>query len=208
MGDTLAQKNPINYREMIGNLCFVCKIEPKNVTKAIDEEYWITAMQEELVQFERNDVWELVPKPKNVNVIGTKRIFKNKSDEHGNITRNNARLVAHGYTQVKGVDFDETFALIARLEAIRLLLGISCHLHFKLFQMDVKSVFLNGYLNEEVYAAEPQGFVDPSSPQHMYKLRKALYRIKQALRAWYERLTQFLLQNRYIHGGVDKTIFL
>jgi len=158
-------KSPVNYREMIGNLCFVSKIEPKNVNEAIDDEYWINAMQEELVQFERNEVWELVPKPDNVNVIGTKWIFKNKSDEHGNITRNKARLVAQGYTQVEGVDFDETFAPAARLEAIRLLLGISCHLHFKLFQIDVKSVFLNGYLNEEVYVAQPKGFVDPSSPQ-------------------------------------------
>ena len=157
-------KPPVNYREMIGNLCFVSKIEPKNVNEAIDDEYWVNAMQEELVQFERNEVWELVPKPDNVNVIGTKWIFKTKSDEHGNITRNKARHVAQGYSQVEGVDFDETFAPVARLEAIRLLLGISCHLPFKLYQMDVKSAFLDGYLNEEVYVAQPKGFTDPNAP--------------------------------------------
>lgn len=202
-------KNPVNYREMVGNVCFVSKIEPKNITEAIDDEYWINVMQEELVQFERNEVWELVPQPdKKVIIIGTKWIFKNKSDEHGNITRNKARLVAQGYTQVEGVDFDETFAPVACLEAIRLLLGISCHLHFKLFQIDVKSAFLNGYLNEEVYVAQLKGFVDPKCPHHVYKLRKAIYGLKQAPRAWYERLTQFLVQNGYRRGGIDKTLFI
>ena len=106
-------------------MCFVSKIEPKNVNEVVNDEYWCTAMQEELIQFEKNQVWELVPKPCNVNIIGTKWIFKNKSDELGNITRNKARLVAQGYTQVEGLDFEKTFAPVARLEAIRLLLGIA-----------------------------------------------------------------------------------
>ncbi|MCI52487.1 gag-pol polyprotein, partial [Trifolium medium] len=97
-------------------------------------------MQEELGQFKRNEVWDLVPRPENVNVIGTKWVYKNKSDENGTVTRNKARLVAHGYAQIEGVDFDETFAPVARLESIRLLLGVACILKFKLFQMDVKSV--------------------------------------------------------------------
>ena len=102
-------------------------------------------MQEELGQFKRNEVWELVPRPEGVNVIGTKWVYKNKSDEQGVVTKNKARLVAQGYTQVEGMDFDETFALVARLESIRLLLGVACILKFKLFQMDVESAFLNGY---------------------------------------------------------------
>ena len=150
-------------------------------------------MQEELRQFERNEVWELVPKPENVNVIRTKWIFKNKSEEFDNITRNKAWLVAQGYTQVEGIDFDETFALVARLEAIILLLGIACHLRFKLYPMDVKSMFLNGYLDQEVYVSQPKGFEDPKVPQHVYKLKKALYGLKQAPRAWYDCLTQFLI---------------
>lgn len=107
-------------------------------------------MQEELGQFIRNEAWDLVPRPKGMNVIGKKWIYKNKSDEKGIVTRNKARLIAQGYTQIKGVDFDETFSPIARLESIRLLLGVACILKFKLFQMDVKSDFLNGYLNEDV----------------------------------------------------------
>jgi hypothetical protein len=129
----------------------VSKIEPKNVKEALLDEYWIHAMQEELTQFERNEVWDLVPRPKHVNVIGTKWVFKNKSNENGEVTRNKARLVAQGFTQIEGVDFGETFAHVARLESIRLLLAIACILKFKLFQMDVKSAFLNGYLHEEVY---------------------------------------------------------
>ncbi|CAM8905238.1 unnamed protein product [Rhodiola kirilowii] len=165
-------------------------------------------MQEELGEFQRNDVWDLVPQPDDVNVIGTKWIFKNKSDEQGNITRYKARLVAQGYTQIEGVDFDETFAPVVRLEAIRLLLALSYHLKFKLFQMDGKSAFLNGLLNEEVYVAQPKGFEDPHHPDHVYRLKNALYGLKQAPRAWYERLTEFLINHGYVRGGVDRTLFM
>ncbi|CAM8916946.1 unnamed protein product [Rhodiola kirilowii] len=165
-------------------------------------------MQEALGEFQRNDVRDLVPRPDDVNVIGTKWIFKNKSDEQGNITRNKARLVAPGYTQIEGVDFDETFAPVARLEAIRLLLALACHLKFKLFQMDVKSAFLNGLLNEEVYVAQPKGFKDPHHADHVYRLKKALYGLKQAPRAWYEHLTEFLINHGYVQRGVDNTLFV
>ena len=124
------------------------------------------------------------------------------------MTRNKARLVAQGYTQVEGLDLDETFASVARLESIRLLLRVSCILKFKLFQMDVKSAFLNGYLNEEVYVEQPKVFVDPSFPNHVYKLKKDMYGLKQAPRAWYERLTQFLVDQGYKKGGTDKTMFV
>ncbi|MCI26207.1 gag-pol polyprotein, partial [Trifolium medium] len=106
------------------------------------------------------------------------------------------------------VDFDETFAHVARLESIRLLLGISCMMKFKLYQLDVKSAFLNGNLHEEVYVEQPKGFIDPSFPEHIYRLKKALYGLKQAPRAWYERLTEFLFNNGYNRGGIDKTLFV
>ncbi|KAA0068054.1 gag-pol polyprotein [Cucumis melo var. makuwa] len=117
-------------------------------------------------------------------------------------------LVAQGYNQVEGVDFDETFALVAQLEAIRLLLAISCIHKFKLYQMDVKSAFLNGYLNEEVYVAQPKGFVDSEHLKHVYKLNKALYGLKQAPRAWYERLTIYLRSKGYSRGEINKTLFI
>ncbi|KAK2429756.1 putative mitochondrial protein [Trifolium repens] len=194
--------------DVIANSCFVSMFEPKNVKEALTDEAWIEAMQEELNQFERSEVWDLVPRPEDVNVIGTKWVYKNKSDENGTITRNKARLVAQGYTQIEGLDFDETFAPVARLESIRLLLGVACILKFKLYQMDVKSAFLNGYLQEEVYVEQPKGFVDPKHPNYVYKLKKALYGLKQAPRAWYERLTQFLEEQGYRKGGSDKTLFV
>ncbi|KAK8985024.1 hypothetical protein V6N11_082643 [Hibiscus sabdariffa] len=118
---------------------------------------------------------------------GTKWVFRNKLDESGNIVRNKARLVAQGYTQEEGIDFDETYAPVARMEAIRMLLAFACHHEFKLFQMDVKSVFLNGFISEEVYVEQPLGFENLNFPNHVFKLCKALYGLKQAHRAWYER---------------------
>jgi hypothetical protein len=109
-------------REVISNACFVSTIEPKNVKEALTDECWINAMQEELNEFKRNEVWDLVLRPDEVNIIGTKWVYRNKSDENGVVTRNKARLVAQGYSQIEGVDFDETFAPVARLESIRLLL--------------------------------------------------------------------------------------
>ncbi|KAG7533536.1 Zinc finger CCHC-type superfamily [Arabidopsis thaliana x Arabidopsis arenosa] len=198
----------LDFHEMLQYSCFVSEIEPKTIVEALDDEFWNGACTEELNQFTRNDVWDLVPRPAHVNVVGTKWIFKNKIDESGNVVRNKARLVARGYSQVEGVDFDETFAPVARLESIRLLLGIACVLKIKLHQMDVKSAFLNGLLKEEVYVAQPKGFEDPHFPAHVFKLKKALYGLKQAPRTWYERLAQFLLDNGFQRGSVDKTLFI
>jgi hypothetical protein len=179
--------------------CYLAQAEPKKVDEALQDEGWVSAMHDELHQFTRNDVWTLVPRPAEQNIIGTKWIFKNKTDEHGTVVRNKARLVAQGYTQIEGVDFDENFAPVARLE---------CHLGFKLYQMDVKSVFLNGVLQEEVYVEQPKGFQDPHHPHHVYKLKKALYGLKQAPRAWYERLTTYLLAKGFTRGQADRTLFI
>ena len=128
-------------------------------------------------------MWELAPRPENVHVIGTKWIFKNKTDKDGEIIRTKSRLVAQGYTQVEGVDFDESFAPVTRLESIRILMSTECTMNFKLYQMDVKCAFQNGYLNEEVFVEQPKGFEDPHFPDHMLRLKKALYGLKQAPRA-------------------------
>nr|GEX23998.1 retrovirus-related Pol polyprotein from transposon TNT 1-94 [Tanacetum cinerariifolium] len=157
------------------NFFFISTIEPKNVNEALGDESWIVAIQEELNQFVANDIWELVPQPKNMKIIGTKWVFRNKLDENGIVSRNKARLVAQGYNQQEGIDYDETYALVARLESIRILLAYAYALDFKLFQMDVKSAFLNGFINEEVYVAQPSGFIDFEKPDHVYKLNKALY---------------------------------
>src|SRR5919202_3769760 len=187
---------------------FLSTIEPKNIKQAIIDEQWVMAMQEELNQFERNDVWELVPMPSENTIIGTKWIYRNKLDEDGNVTRNKARLVAQGYNQQEGIDYDETFAPLARLEDIRILLAYACAHNFKLYQMDVKSAFLNGVISEEVYVSQPPGFENYEKPNHVYKLKKALYGLKQAPKAWYDRLKTFLVKHEYIMGMVDNTLFV
>ncbi|KAK1683930.1 hypothetical protein QYE76_044778 [Lolium multiflorum] len=166
---------------------YISLVEPKKVFEALEDSDWLEAMHEELNNFKRNKVWTLVEKPKGCrNVIGTKWIFKNKQDEFGNVVRNKARLVAQGFSQVEGIDFGETYAPVARLESIRILLAYASHHNFKLQQMDVKSAFLNGPLHEEVYVKQPPGFEDLNFPNHVYKLDKALYGLKQAPRAWFE----------------------
>ncbi|GKF87898.1 retrovirus-related pol polyprotein from transposon TNT 1-94, partial [Tanacetum coccineum] len=138
----------------------------------------IEAMQEELNEFERLEVWELVPRPDKVMVITLKRIYKVKLDELGVILKNKARLVARGYLQEERIDFEESFALVARLEAIRIFLTFAAHVNMVVYQMDVKTAFLNGNLQEDVYVSQPDNFVDPDNPNHVYKLKKALYGLK------------------------------
>ena len=149
-------------------------------------------MDEELDQIEKNDTWELVPRPKNKNVIGTKWVFRNKLNEDGQVTRNKARLVCKGYAQIEGIDFEETYAPVARMEAIRLLLSYACSKNVKIYQMDVKSSFLNGELEEEVYIEQTEGFQLLENTDYVCKLKKALYGLKQAPRAWYSRLDKYL----------------
>ena len=145
-------------------LALLSSTEPQNVKEACKDECWIKAMDEELEQIERNNTWELVPRPKDKNVIGTKWVFKNKLNENGEVIRNKARLVCKGYAQQEGIDFEETFAPVARLEAIRMFLALSSFQNFKVFQMDVKSTFLNGDLEEEVYIEQPDGFILGNDP--------------------------------------------
>ncbi|GJR43002.1 retrovirus-related pol polyprotein from transposon TNT 1-94 [Tanacetum coccineum] len=187
--------------------CFLSTIEPKNINEALKDKSWVIAMQEELNQFISNDVWELVPNPKNMTIIGTKWVYRNKLDKNGVVSRNKARLVAQGYNQQEGIDYDETYAPVARLESIRILLAYACALDFRLFQMDVKSAFLNGFINEEVYVAQPLGFIDFAKPNHVYRLKKALYGLKQAPKAWYDRLKSFLIKHDCIIGMVDNILF-
>ncbi|GJS65654.1 retrovirus-related pol polyprotein from transposon TNT 1-94 [Tanacetum coccineum] len=174
-----------------------CKIEPKNVNEALGDESWLIAMQEELNQFIANDVWDLVPLPKNQSIIGTKWVIRNKLDDNGIVSRNKAILVAKGYNQQEGIDYDETYAPVAKLESIQILLTLACVKDFKLYQMDVKSAFLNGFINEEVYIAQPPGFIDFEKSNYVYKLKKALYGLKKAPKAWYDRQKSFLLKQEY-----------
>ena len=122
--------------------------------------------------------------------------------------RNKARLVAQGYSQMEIVEYDETFAPVARMESIRILLALACQLKFKIYQMDVKTAFLNGLLKEDVYVAQPKGFINPHFTNHLLYLKNSLYGLKQAPRAWYDRLTKYLVSHRFTRGKVDQTLFI
>ncbi|GJT27098.1 retrovirus-related pol polyprotein from transposon TNT 1-94 [Tanacetum coccineum] len=158
---------------------FLSKIEPKKVSEALKYPGWINAMQEQLNRFYKNKVWTLVPLPNGKIAIGSKWVYMNKKDEHGTTTKNKARLVAQGYSQEEGIDYDETFAPVERMEAIRIFLAFATYMNFKVYQIDVKSAFLN-----------------------------ALYRLKQAPRAWYKTLSTFLIQNKFTRGRIDNTLFI
>nr|GEX36976.1 hypothetical protein [Tanacetum cinerariifolium] len=171
--------------------CFLSQIEPKRVFDALQYPSWVEAMQEELLQFKIQKVWTLVDCPKGVRPIGTKWVLKNKKDERGIVVRNKARLVAQGHTQEEGIDYDEVFAPVARIEAIKLFLAYASFMGFTVFQMDVKSDFLYGTIDEEVYVMQPPGFHDPEYPAKVYKVEKAMYGLHQAPRACFSPFGDF-----------------
>nr|GEX06100.1 retrovirus-related Pol polyprotein from transposon TNT 1-94 [Tanacetum cinerariifolium] len=164
-------------------------------------------MQDEIYEFDRLQVWELVPQPDCVMIILLKWIYKVKLDEYGDVLKNKARLVAKGYRLEEGIDFEESFAPVARIEAIRIFITNAASRNMPIYQMDVKTAFLKPELKEEVYVSQPEGFVDPDHPTHVYRLKKALYGLKQAPRAWYDTLLRFLLDNDFSKGAVDPTLF-
>ncbi|GJW10003.1 retrovirus-related pol polyprotein from transposon TNT 1-94 [Tanacetum coccineum] len=153
---------------------FLTFVEPKNFKQAMTEPSWIDAMQEEIYKFERLQVLELVPCPNKVMLIKLKWIYKVKTDEFGGVLKNKARLVSQGFRQEEGIDFEESFAPIARIKAIRIFVANAANKNMTIFQMDVKTAFLNGELKEEVYVSQPEGFVDQDNPLYVYKLKKAL----------------------------------
>ncbi|GJY99971.1 putative ribonuclease H-like domain-containing protein, partial [Tanacetum coccineum] len=186
-----------------GDMCMyaltVSTMEPKNVKEAMTDPAWIESMQEELLQFKRLDVWVLVPAPDNIKPLTLKWLFKNKHDEENTVIQNKTRLVVRGYRQEEGIDFEESFALVARMEAIRIFLAYAAHKSFIVFQMDVKTAFLHGTLKEDVYVCQPEGFIDADHPSHVYKLKKALYGLKQAPRAWSMLMILSLVQHTLVN---------
>ena len=206
---------PVQTRRQLATdleLCiYICSISlkvPKNIREAMAENPWIEAMQEEFLQYQLHDSWELVERPLDKRVLDLKWLWKNKLDEEMTVIRNKARLVAKGYPQEEGIDFEESFAPVARLEAVRIFLAYAAHKNITVYQMDIKTAFLNGTLKEEVYVSQPEGFVDKEHPDYVYKLKKAIYGLKQAPRAWYDELSSFLLNNNFTKGTVDDTLFI
>ncbi|GKD18864.1 retrovirus-related pol polyprotein from transposon TNT 1-94 [Tanacetum coccineum] len=185
----------------------IFEVEPKNYKEALLESLWIEAMQEEIHEFERLQVWELVPRPYYIMMISLKWIFKVKLDEFGGVLKNKERLVAKGFRQEEGIDFEESFTPVAFIEAIRIFVANAAHKNMTVYQMDVKTTFLSSELRKEVYVSQSEGFVDQDHLNHVYRLKKALYGLKQAPSAWYDLLSKFLLSQKFSKGDVDPTQF-
>ncbi|GKA93674.1 retrovirus-related pol polyprotein from transposon TNT 1-94 [Tanacetum coccineum] len=200
-------------KQLASNVLWCCfytklsKVKPKNFKMAVIEDCWFQAMQDEIHEFDRLEVWELVPHLIYVMVITLKWIYKVKLDEYGDVLRNKARLVAKGYRQEEGIDFEESFAPVARIEAIRIFIANAATKNMIIYQMDVKTAFLNGDLQEEVLVSQPEGFENQDNPTHVYRLKKALYGLKQAPRPWYDIILKFLLAKNFFKGAVDPTLF-
>ncbi|GJY47853.1 putative ribonuclease H-like domain-containing protein [Tanacetum coccineum] len=161
--------------------CFLSQNKPKKISKAFEDESWVDAMQEELLQFKIQKVWILVDLPYGKKAIGTKWVYRNKKDKSGVVVRN--KEGGTGNRQEEGIDYDEVFAPVTRIEAIRIFLVFASYMGFIVYQMDVKSAFLYGKIDEEVYVSQPSGFIDPKYPKKVYKVVKALYGLHQAPRA-------------------------
>ncbi|KAI3725219.1 hypothetical protein L1987_64999 [Smallanthus sonchifolius] len=202
----------VKTRSQTGNIN-VCVVLMFLISRGTKECYcfftsWIEAMQEELLQFMKLNVWHLVNLPEGKYPIGMKWVFRNKKDDRGIVVQNKARLVVQGFYQEEGLDYDDVFAPVARIEAIRIFLAYASYKKFTVYQMDVKIAFLYGVVKEEVYVNQPPGFEDPAHPFQVYKLDKALYGLHQVPRAWYETLSIHLTSNGFFRGTIDKILFL
>ncbi|KAL0414349.1 UNVERIFIED_CONTAM: Retrovirus-related Pol polyprotein from transposon RE1 [Sesamum radiatum] len=183
-------------------------MEPESFEAAAKHEVWVQAMKEEIKDDRKNDTWELAERPKDKEVIGVKWIYKTKLNADGSIQKHKARLVAKGYSQLPGIDYTETFAPVARLDTIRALVAIAANKKWKIYQMDVKSAFLNGYIDEEIYVEQPQGFVAKGCEEKVLRLKKALYGLKQAPRAWYSRIDNYFMNQGFRRSLSEPTLYV
>lgn len=182
--------------------------DPITYEEASKEEKWVNAMKDEIKSIEKNGTWELTTLPSHKSAIGVKWVFKTKTNLDGSINKYKARLVAKGYKQKEGEDFNEVFAPVSRLDTIRLLISLAAQNGWKLLHMDVKSAFLNGFLQDEIYLQQPPGFVKRGEEEKVYKLRKALYGLKQSPRAWYDRINNFFLKNGFERCPFEHTLYM
>ncbi|KAM0029839.1 putative RNA-directed DNA polymerase [Helianthus debilis subsp. tardiflorus] len=183
-------------------------VEPSSHQEAIKIVEWKNAMEEEIVALERHKTWSLTRLPAGKKAIGLKWVFKLKFHADGSIQRHKARLVAKGYSQQSGIDYEETFSPVARFETIRIVLALAAQKGWMAYQFDVKSAFLNGVLNEEVYVTQPPGFEKEGQEGMVFKLHKALYGLKQAPRAWYSRIDGYLVQHGYKRSQSEPTLYI
>jgi hypothetical protein len=200
-------KKPKPFSSYMALMCDLVEKEPTCFEEAIQKKEWMDAMTEEYQSIMKNDVWEVVPKPKNKDVVSSKWIYKIKHAADGSIEKHKARFVARGFSQKEGIDYEETFAPVARYTSIRTIIALAAKMKWKLHQMDVKTTFLNGVIEEEVYIEQPQGFEVEDRKTHVCRLKKALYGLKQAPRAWYGRIDSFLTSLGFTKSKVDPNLY-
>eukprot|EP01018_Ginkgo_biloba_P000724 Gb_02012 [translate_table: standard] len=182
--------------------------KPQSFNEAVNKVQWKNAMESEFDALVRNDTWTLMELPLDKDVIGTKWIYKTKYKSDGSIDKHKARLVAKGYAQQEGVDYTKTFAPVATMDTIKTVLVLAAQHGWISYQMDIKSAFLNGYVNEEIYVKQPQGFNIAGNENKVYKLKKALYGFKQAPRAWYSRINTYFQQKGFHKISSDPNLYI
>ncbi|KAK4386673.1 Retrovirus-related Pol polyprotein from transposon RE1 [Sesamum angolense] len=198
--EEIEEETPPRRTKLLSDIYETCNfimLEPENFETAVKHKVWVQAMEEEIKMIKKNNTWELADRPKDKEVIGVKWIYKTKLNADGSIQKHKARLVAKGYSQLPGIDYTETFAPVARLDTIRALIAIAANKKWKIYQMDVKSAFLNGYIDEEIYVEQPPGFIAKGSEEKVLRLKKALYGLKQAPRAWYSRIDKYFMDRGF-----------
>ncbi|KAM1431045.1 hypothetical protein ACFX2I_047043 [Malus domestica] len=205
------ENKPINshkYAPIIYAQCNMSIIEPEDFSEVVKDDVWKKARTEEILMIEKNSTWQLVDRPSSKPVVGVKWVYKTKLNLDSSIQKHKARLVAKCYTQKPGIDFNETFAPVARLDTIRTLIALAAQKGWKLWQLDFKSAFLNGVLDEEVYVDQPDGFVIKGAEDKVSKLRKALYGLKQAPRAWYSEIDTYLIHYGFHRSSSEATLYV
>jgi hypothetical protein len=199
-------KTPKPFSSYMALMCDLLEKEPTCFEEAIQKKEWADAMTEEYQSIIRNDVWEIIPRPKSKDVVSSKWLFKIKHVDDGSIEKYKARFVTRGFSQKEGIDYEEKFAPVARYTSIRTIIALAAKMKWKLHQMDVKTAFLNGVI-KEVYIEQPQGFEVEDRKTHVCKLKKALYRLKQAPRAWYGKIDSFLMSLGFTKSKADSNLY-
>jgi hypothetical protein len=201
------RKKPKPYSSYVVLMCNLVNKEPTFFEEVAQKKEWMDAMTEEYQYIMKNDVWEVVPKPKNKDVVSSKWIFKIKHAADVSIEKYKAKFVARGFSQKEGIDYEETFSPVAIYTSIRTIMALAAKMKWKLHQMDVKTIFLNDVIEEEVYIEQPPGFEVQDMKTHVCKLKKALYGLKQAPRAWYGRIDSFLMSLGFTKSKVDPNLY-
>jgi hypothetical protein len=185
----------------------IIDVEPSSFEEATDQQVWQDAMVEEYTSIMRNDVWDIVSRPEGKSVVSSRWLYKIKHVADGSIEKFKVRFVARGFSQKEGVDYEETFSPVTRYASIQVVISIASVMRWRIHQMDVKTTFLNGIIEEEVYIEKPQGFEVHGRESHVCRLKKSLYRLKQAPRAWYSRIDGYLQSMGFTKSEVDPNLY-